>query len=214
MFSILLGIFLVLVILLLLYFAFKVLLVKGIFKAWVRGTLALSSLILALFILLYSFDFLSYSSYQNEQKVADITIYAMGDQHFQVGLTVSGHTVSFDVYGDMWQLDARLIVWNDLLSGLGLDTLYRLDRLSGRYESTEDEYSKPRSVYALSRSLDVGDLWQVVTDYPWLPGIQGRYGNGTFVPMVEGAKYSIYLKQGGLRAKPENNQARSAVQRF
>jgi len=214
MFSTLLGIFLVLVIFLLLYFAFKVLLAKGIFRAWVRGTLALSSLFFALFILLYSYDFLSYSNYQKEQKVAEVTIQALGEQHFQLGLTVSGHTVSFDVYGDMWQLDARLIVWNDLLSGLGLDTVYRLDRLSGRYDSIDDEYSKPRSLYSLSSSLEVGDLWQIVTDYPWLPGIQARYGNGTFVPMVEGAKYSIYLKQGGLRAKPENIQARLAIQKF
>ena len=51
--------------------------------------------------------------------------------------------------GDEWQLDARVINWKPPATLLGLEPIYRLERLSGRYPDLVDERTAPRSVHAL-----------------------------------------------------------------
>jgi hypothetical protein len=94
---------------------------------------------------------------------------------------------------------------------LGFDTAYRLDRISGRYTSIDDERSLPRTVYALNQPERV-DLWALAHRYRSLvPWIDALYGSATYLPMADGARYAISVSQSGLIARPVNQLAIAAV---
>jgi hypothetical protein len=98
-----------------------------------------------------------------------------------------------------------------LANVLGFDTAYRLDRISGRYASIDDERSLPRTVYSLTQPERV-DLWELAHRYrSWVPWIDALYGSATYLPMADGARYSISVSQSGLVARPVNQAAVVAV---
>src|SRR5690625_7570671 len=56
-----------------------------------------------------------------------------------------GTEQEFDLRGDQWQLDARIIKWQGFVAAMGVKPGYRLDRISGRYYTLEDERSAERT---------------------------------------------------------------------
>ena len=113
--------------------------------------------------------------------------------------------------GDEWQLDARVITWKPPATILGLEPVYQLERLSGRYASVDRELTAPRTVYALAEERPL-DLWSLARKFPRLtPGIDAFYGTATYVPMADGARYRITLSRDALLARPINDPARRAV---
>jgi hypothetical protein len=94
---------------------------------------------------------------------------------------------------------------------LGLDPIYQLDRLSGRYSDIDDERTAERTVHALSEELTL-DVWRVARRFPLLmPGVDAYYGTATYLPMAHGAEFEVTLTRTALIARPINDQAREAV---
>ena len=123
----------------------------------------------------------------------------------------SGERSDFALRGDEWQIDARILKWQPLLNVLGFDAAYRLERISGRYASIEEERDQPHTVYALSPP-DRLDLWAMLHRVQsWVPGLDAVYGSATFLPMANDALYEISISQSGLIARPLNQAARAAV---
>jgi hypothetical protein len=117
----------------------------------------------------------------------------------------------FKLRGDEWQMDARVVSWKPPATLLGLDPIYQLDRLSGRYSNIDDERAAERTVYALSDELPL-DVWRVARKFPaLLPGVDAYYGTATFLPMADGARFEITLSRTALLARPINDAARAAV---
>jgi len=113
--------------------------------------------------------------------------------------------------GDEWQMDARVINWKPPATLLGLDPIYQLDRLSGRYSSIDDEMSEERTVHALSEEMQL-DVWRVARKFPILmPGVDAYYGTATYLPMADGARFEVTLSRTALLARPVNAAAREAV---
>jgi len=99
--------------------------------------------------------------------------------------------------------DARVIKWHGWAQILGLDALYRLERISGRYTNIEEEEEQnPRTVYSLG-PVDEIDYWKLINNYKkWLPWVDAYYGSATYLPMADNASYSVTLTQAGLIARP------------
>jgi hypothetical protein len=117
----------------------------------------------------------------------------------------------FMLYGDDWQLDARVLKWKGWANLLGLDAQYRLERISGRYRDIEQERRDERTVYALSQNPGL-DLWELSNRYRrWLPFVDAMYGSATYLPMAETARYEVKMTQTGLIARPMNAAAESAA---
>ena len=92
---------------------------------------------------------------------------------------------------------------------------YRLDRLSGRYYSLEEENSSPRTIYSLTSSSGVIDVWQWLHEYGLAWNIiDASYGSATYLPMEDGALFSVSLSANGLIARPLNDRAQAAVDRW
>lgn len=178
--------------------------------AWLRGTAVIALLVLAVALVFTGIDVLSYREVKGAVPVATISFRQTGPRQFDTVLArPDGSEQHFTLTGDQWQLDARLLRFSQSIPAA---PLIRLERLSGRYLSIEDERDQPRSVYALSPGSRWVDIWQIARDYPYLFGfLKAQYGSATFMPMVDGALYSISLGQSGLIGQPLNERAQQAV---
>ncbi len=158
------------------------------------------------------FSYLSYGRLIAEQPVSRISFEKLDGDAYQARVMIDGQQDRlYTLRGDEWQMDAKIITWEPPLTILGLDPLYRLERLSGRYSDIALEREAPRTVHAISPDMPV-DLWRVARRFPLLlPGVDAHYGTATYVPMADGARYAVTLSRDALIARPENDAARTAV---
>jgi len=159
--------------------------------------------------------FMSYLGYQrltDEQLVGVIEFTREGPQQYTARLMIDGQLDRvLPLRGDEWQLDARVVTWKPPATILGLDPVYQLERLSGRYSSVDSERSQPRTVHDLAEERPL-DLWSVARKYPKLtPGVDAYYGTATYLPMADHARFRVTLSRDALIARPLNDEARAAV---
>ena len=156
----------------------------------------------------------TYRRFTHETPVADLRVTALGARQFRVTLFEPDGLRHFDVRGDDWQLDARVIKWRGFATWLGLDPLYRLDRLSGRYRDIDAEQRAPRTAYALAAEPGL-NVWRLSERFaPYLPWMDAYYGSATYLPLADGAHYRVTLSSTGLLARPANAVAEQAVTRW
>jgi len=161
---------------------------------------------------IFAFSYYGYNRLVAEQQVAEIVFRQTATDEFEARVMVpETRDLVFGLRGDEWQIDARLVIWEPPMTILGLDPIYRLERISGRFSDIDRERSEDRTVHALSlpRALDV---WTIARQYPILmPGVDAHFGSATFVPMVDGARFAVSLSRDALIARPANDIAEAAV---
>ena len=162
--------------------------------------------------ILLAFSYYGYGRLIDEQLVSRIEFSQSAPGDYTARLMIDGQTDRLlELRGDEWQMDARVINWKPPATLLGLDPIYQLDRLSGRYSDIGDEMSEERTVHALSEELTL-DVWRVARKFPMLmPGVDAYYGTATYLPMADGARFEVTLTRTALIARPVNEQAREAV---
>ncbi|MDX2277185.1 MAG: hypothetical protein NW206_17200 [Hyphomonadaceae bacterium] len=154
-----------------------------------------------------------------ERPVATIELTQKGPQLFDAVVVEpptpdqpEGITRSFEVHGDEWRIEARVLKWKPWANVLGLDSQYRLDRFSGRYTDTQQELTAERSAYDIRPTRQSGvDLWPLAREFSeYAPLVDTLYGSGAYMPMADGARYEVRITQNGLIARPTNEQAAEA----
>jgi hypothetical protein len=183
---------------------------------FLRGVFGLAIVGVAVILALAAWDLRSYRQVLAEQPVATLTFNKLEAQHYAVTLVFpDSREQRVDLNGDLWQLDVRVLKWSTALAGLGLKPGYRLDRLSGRYLSLEDEQNRPRSLVELDTEKSALDAWY------WLRQVNQRftvldaqYGSAAYLPMADGAMFTVNLGPSGLVAKPLNDRAKLAAERW
>jgi hypothetical protein len=165
--------------------------------------------------LLLAFSYYSYGRLTAEKVISSVQFRQTADDEYEARLMISGERDRlFRLRGNEWQLDARLISWKPPATILGLDPIYRLERLSGRFSEIDRERSEARTVHALSPDSYL-DIWAVARKFPLLtPGLDAHYGSATYVPMSDGARYDVSLSRDAVIARPANDAARDAVGRW
>jgi len=159
--------------------------------------------------------FISYLGYERltaEQLVGVIEFSQSAPEEYTARLMIDGQIDRLlTLRGDEWQLDARVVTWQPPATILGLEPVYQLERLSGRYSSIDREQTEPRTVHGLAEERPL-DLWSMVRKFPRLtPGIDAFYGTATYLPMADGARFRVTLSRDALISRPINDQARKAV---
>jgi hypothetical protein len=154
----------------------------------------------------------TYHRFTREQAAAELAFRALGPQHFRVQLRdPHGQLREFELRGDEWQLDARILKWGGPAVLLGFDTVYRLERLSGRYDALTQEQDGPRTVHSLAEGAGI-DLWGVAHRHEaWLPWVDAIYGSATYLPMRDGARYAVTVSASGLVARPSDETDQKPV---
>jgi hypothetical protein len=181
-----------------------------------RGTLFFLSggivLLVAAGAALVAMNLYTYARLTHEQDAARVSMRQLGERHYIVSVQPKNASPRhFELRGDEWQIDARMLKWRAIGNLLGLDTVYRLERLSGRYGDITQEKSAPRTVYSLAEDPGV-DFWTVLRRYhEYVPLADALYGSAAYVPMAEGAEYAVSVSASGLVVRPGNDAARKAV---
>lgn len=185
---------------------------RRILGAITDGVFALVLVLIGVCALLIAVNLRGYQRLSAEQPVGEVSFTRIGYHQFNGAFAFpSGERSDFALRGDEWQVDARMLKWHVGANLVGFDAAYRLDRISGRYTSTDDERTLPRTVYPLTEPEQI-DVWQLVQSHQaWIPWVDAVYGSATFLPMADGATYAITLSQSGLIARPLNQSARTAV---
>ncbi|MBL4606971.1 MAG: hypothetical protein JKY01_03980 [Pseudomonadales bacterium] len=209
------SIFLVAFAVLLLLISFLLLLRNKWFLLWLQGSVGIFLFLAAAVFFLFAMNLFSFHSLAKDTQLATLHFDSLGDQHYRVTILEEGAGIKeLELLGDMWQIDARVIKWQGWISALGIMPGYQLGRIQGRYLSIEQERSAPRSVHSLRpENLVSGfDLWNMLNQQKiWVPWLDARYGAATFLPMADGAEFSLSLSHTGLLARPLNTDTENAV---
>lgn len=162
--------------------------------------------------ILLAFSYFGYGQLVDEQVVGQIEFSQSAPAEYVARLMIVGEPDRLlPLRGSEWQMDARVVNWKPPATLLGLDPIYQLERLSGRYSSVDDELSERRTVHALSEEITL-DVWKVARRFPrLLPGVDAYYGTATYLPMADGARFEVTMTRTALIARPVNDAARQAV---
>jgi len=178
--------------------------------AWLKGMLAMTLLLAGGYSLVLAAGMSHYQTLAGMDVVATVEVHELGPQSWNVTIHRSGvppetHTLS----GDQWQVDARIVRFGGPMGWLGVSPGYRLERLGGRYHSLEHELNAERTVIDLA-SDGWPDIWSWDQVFN-LPFVEGVYGNATFMPMRDRARFAVKLSSSGLVAVAMNDEARESV---
>jgi hypothetical protein len=171
-----------------------------------RALLCLVSFALALLLGGTGYSLHGYRLLSEETPVVDIDARILSPQRWALTLSwPDGTTRQEQVYGDDWRIEAVVLKWKLPALLAGVPPLYRLDRLSGRYDDPAQEASAPRTVISFSENSTF-DLLNLHKQYPqYLPEVDTVYGSGTFLPLVDQGHYSVSLmRTGALVARPDD----------
>lgn len=182
------------------------------FLAWLKGCMAMVLVAGGLVLFLLAWDLRTYYKMAQMETVASVTVRQAGPQQWRLSLVSEAlpeGRQSFELEGDQWQLDARVIRFSGVFSLLGLQPVFQFERLSGRYSSTKDAQTRPATIHGLANGSWV-DFWEL-DQRVGVPLLDSQFGSATYMPLRNNAIYDVMLGQGGLSAEPVNDEARSAV---
>ena len=119
---------------------------------------------------------------------------------------------TYPLKGDQWQIDAKVVRWKLPALLAGAPPLYAFERLSGRYRDVEQEKAGVRSVHDLS-DWPIPDLASLRRVFPnWLPFVDVQYGSAAYMPMIDGARYQVYMDpRGGVVIRPDGEMTEEAL---
>jgi hypothetical protein len=147
-----------------------------------------------------------YRLLSEETPVVQIDAHILSPQRWALTLRwPDGSSRDVQLSGDAWRVEAIVLKWKEPALLAGLPPLYRLDRLSGRYDDATQEAQAPRTVIDFGEAGQF-DLLNLHKQYPeWLPEVDTLYGSGVYLPLVDQGHYSVSLmRTGALVARPDD----------
>jgi len=177
-----------------------------------QGALLLSGFFLVL--LVYS-NLHTYQRLTYEQVIADVYVRKLAPQRYQISMSLSNADQDqhyYELEGDQWQLDARILKWKGWANLIGLDSFYQLVRLSGRFSDAEQARSRLPTLHDLKQPSSGLDIWkakQLLRDKAGF--VDTLFGQGVFMPMTDGAHFQVSIGQQGLITRPVNSAAKASV---
>ena len=194
---------------LILFVALKLLIKRQWVTGFLRGTIGLCVLVLGIGAALAAYDMYTYRAIEVDKPIATLSFTKLADQRYKATYAslTDGEQRDVELSGDQWQMDARILRWKGPAKMLKIKPGYRLDRLSGRYYSIEDEETKKRTAYELKAS-DALDFWSLVHQSDGLlPLVEASYGSAAYLPMADGALFQVSIGMTGLSAQALNPAA-------
>lgn len=143
----------------------------------------------------------TYHRLSDEALIAQLSFEQLGPQHYRahlVSLEVPGVGNTYDIAGDQWQIDAQFLKVKPWANVLGVDALFRLDRLSGRYRELAQQTARPPTAYDLSPHRG-NWLARFMQSWDWLVLVaDAEYGSSTYANIDTDTLYTVYRTQTGL----------------
>lgn len=167
------------------------------------GNLIAGFALLAAGGLLYvlSLNLQTYVPLTPNSPIAELTFNKTGQSSYRATLLrlPAGDLQVFNLNGDAWRLEARVLEWHGWPNVFGLIRQFRLERISGRIRDN-DKNGTP-SGYSLSSNPGF-DLWQWVMNRPEKPSIvRATSTSSDIVPLTDNARYRVVMGPAGVLAE-------------
>ncbi|MDH3979446.1 MAG: hypothetical protein OEU91_02925 [Gammaproteobacteria bacterium] len=165
------------------------------------------TLLLVALALLLASNLYTYYRLTSEAPIAELSFRQLAPQQYLATIAYGDFCddEQYTLHGDQWRLDAQFLKWRPWANLLGLDALYRIERLGGRYLALGQENAGPHRAHSLSPAQRV-DLPAVLARYDGaLSPVDTLYGSSVYDSMDENVLYRVYRGQSGLlvRRVPE-----------
>jgi hypothetical protein len=181
-----------------------------------RSVLLLVGFAITLILTGMGFALRGYRLLSEETPVVEIDAHILSPQRWSLVLHwPDGASRRVDVAGDAWRVEAVVLKWKLPAMLAGVPPLYRLDRLSGRYDDPNDEMHGSRTVFDFREGGNF-DLLDLHKQYPrWVPDVDVLFGSGVFLPLVDQGHYTVSLmRTGALVARPDEATEQRIAQPF
>jgi hypothetical protein len=167
-----------------------------------RSFVALLLLVAGSVLALVSLGVQGMRALTHEETAARIRLVPTAPQRYTATVSFAdGRVETYALAGDQIYVDGHIVKWTPLANMLGLQTSYRLDRISGRYRALEQENTAPRTVYALGTPALV-DLVALGARLPLADFFDAEYGSATYVPVEGSGELELKVTTSGLLLRP------------
>ncbi|PYO76610.1 MAG: hypothetical protein E6K55_07170 [Gemmatimonadetes bacterium] len=168
----------------------------------VRGLAGLLLLALAGLVGAIIVGLRGYRALTLEVLAATVTTEPVAPQRFRATIVFADRRLAmYELAGDAFYIDARILKWHPFANLLGLHTDFELDRVAGRYNDVTDERRKPHTTYELARPPLV-DLFFLARRRLLGPLVDAEYGSAAFVTAGAPARYEVRVSTTGLLMRP------------
>ena len=157
-------------------------------------TLAGTSVAL-LFSNIYTFNRLT-----DEAPIAKLRFTQLAPQKYAVELRSGDfcNAQTFVLYGDEWRIDARFLKWKPLANLVGLDAMYRLERLTGRYKSISDENTNRHQAWHIGKKPEFDLFRYAERDWDYWSPVDTFFGSSVYESINPVWEYTVFRSQSGL----------------
>ena len=102
------------------------------FFSWLRGTFGLFLLALAVFVVLAAINLSDFDGLLEEKPIASISFDKLGEQHYRANVNyyIDKEPATYEIYGDQWQIDARIVRWTGVIAAVGAQNIMRLQLIA------------------------------------------------------------------------------------
>lgn len=141
----------------------------------------------------------------DEAPIAELTFVATAPGQYQATISYGDfcEAEQYLLYGNQWRLDARFLKWHSWANLFGLDAMYRVERLGGRYRDVDDENARQLVAYQLYTAPRI-DLAAILKDYDgFFSPVDTLYGSSVYEDMDTNFRYRVYRSQSGLLVRKE-----------
>lgn len=163
----------------------------------------LTAAVLVLLAMLCAAPFYVYGRFNVEQPVAELSFRRLGEKHYLAALATGDlcRVKTYELYGDQWQLDASFVKWRGPATLLGLPSLYRLDRLSGRYVDVSEQNRANTVAHDVAPAV-VFDVFMRRGE-SGLAGllVDTHYGSSVYLDIDTTRRYRVYSTEDALIAR-------------
>jgi hypothetical protein len=175
--------------------------------------------LLGLGVALVALNTQSFARLSHENDVANVGVKALDPAKNLYRITIvrldgPNQTITCNLQGDEWAIDARVQKWKPWANVLGLDTTYTLDQANNKYFSAERGNGRPITACDLLGPAPAVNQYVPNSWLMWLVGQsyteQRRFGSAAYMPLADGATYHVTMTQSGLNAEPSNDIAKGA----
>lgn len=197
-----------------LWWSMKALLAWSWIIGWLRANAGFLLLLISVWLGGMAWDIFTYKPMTANLSVATFSFSLEEKGRYRVEMVDSkGNNKVFSLYGDQWQVNARVLKWNTEADNLLLKPVYRLNQLKGRYFSLAEEQKARNTDHYLTPSYSAWiDVWHWLNQHQrWVPWLKAIYASPAYMPMVDGALYDLRLHADGILIKPLNDAAEAGM---
>jgi hypothetical protein len=154
-------------------------------------------------LLLVGSNLYTFHRLTDESPIAELRFRKTGSQEYEATIAYGDfcHPEKHLLYGDQWRMDAQFLKWRSWANLLGFDSMYRVERLAGRYLDVQDENSGRHLSHELYPEGQL-DLLLMLDSYNGrLSPVDTLYGSSVYDVMQEDILYRVYRTQSGLLAR-------------